>query len=62
MPFLEKTKVDVVKMAAELGVPLELTWSCYYDRNEQCGKCESCLERREAFEKAGLKDPLYLAS
>jgi 7-cyano-7-deazaguanine synthase len=62
MPFIEKTKVDVVKVAVKLGVPLELTWSCYYDRDEQCGKCVSCLERAEAFEKAGLKDPLPLAS
>lgn len=62
MPFIEKTKLDVVKMAAELRVPLELTWSCYYDRDEHCGKCESCLERTEAFEKGGLKDPLTLAS
>lgn len=62
MPFIEKAKSDVVKLAAELRVPLELTWSCYYDRDEHCGKCESCLERTEAFKNAGLKDPLNLAS
>jgi 7-cyano-7-deazaguanine synthase len=61
MPFIEKTKYDVVKMAAELRVPLELTWSCYYDRDEHCGKCESCLERTEALEKTGIKDPSTLA-
>ena len=58
MPFIEKTKLDVVKMATELRVPLELTWSCYYDRDEHCGKCESCLERTEAFDKIGLKNQL----
>ena len=57
MPFIEKTKGDIVKLAAQLRVPLELTWSCYYDREDPCGKCESCVERAEAFEEAGLKDP-----
>jgi len=58
MPFIEKTKGDVVKLAAQLRVPLELTWSCYYDREKPCGECESCVERAEAFEDAGLRDPL----
>jgi 7-cyano-7-deazaguanine synthase len=62
MPFIEKTKLDVVKKATELRVPLELTWSCYYDRDEHCGKCESCMERTEALEKTGLKGRLTLAS
>ena len=57
MPFLGKTKTDIVKMAVELGVPLELTWSCYYNRSEQCGECVTCLEREEAFTKAGVEDP-----
>jgi len=56
MPFLEKSKSDVVRMARELGVPIELTWSCYYDRAEQCGECESCLEREDALEKAGFEE------
>ncbi len=60
MPFIEKTKVELVKLATQLRVPLELTWSCYYDRDEPCGKCESCLERAEAFEKTGLRDPATL--
>jgi len=47
-----------VKLAAQLRVPLELTWSCYYDREKPCGECESCVERAEAFEDAGLRDPL----
>ncbi len=57
MPFLDKTKMDIVKMAVELGVPLELTWSCYYGGNEQCGRCVTCLERQEAFTAAGVEDP-----
>ena len=43
MPFLDKDKAEVVKMAYELGAPLELTWSCFYDLEEQCGRCGTCL-------------------
>jgi 7-cyano-7-deazaguanine synthase len=56
MPFIQKSKADVLKMANEFKVPLDLTWTCYYDRETQCGKCASCLERADAFEKAGLTD------
>ena len=58
MPFLQRSKADVVKMAGELEVPLELTWSCYYDRKDQCRECVSCLEREVAFAEAGSIDPL----
>ena len=57
LPFIEKAKGDVVKLALKLRVPLDLTWSCYYDREAPCGHCESCGERAEAFEKAGVRDP-----
>ena len=56
MPFIQKSKADVLKMANEFKVPLDLTWTCYYDRETQCGECASCLERADAFEKAGLTD------
>lgn len=58
MPFLEKSKTDVLKTAMELKVPLELTWSCYYDEDKPCKKCVTCLERADAFSRVGLKDPL----
>lgn len=60
MPFLQRSKADVVRIARELKVPLELTWSCYHDGTEQCGECESCSERADAFAEAGLTDPLML--
>jgi len=56
MPFLGKTKTDIAKMAVELKVPLELTWSCYHNGSEQCGECVACHEREEAFTNAGVKD------
>ncbi|MDQ1278843.1 MAG: 7-cyano-7-deazaguanine synthase [Thermoproteota archaeon] len=57
MPFLHRTKQDVLKIGSTLGVPYELTWSCYYDGNEPCQRCVQCSERTDAFAKAGLKDP-----
>ncbi len=55
LPFLEKTKGEVVTLAQALRVPLDLTWSCYYDRATPCGRCESCVERADAFTHAGIR-------
>ena len=56
-PFNDLTKSEVVKMGTELGVPFHLTWSCYLAKEKHCGKCESCVNRKNAFEKAGIPDP-----
>lgn len=61
-PFVHKSKADIVRVGAELGVPFELTWSCYKGGEIHCGACGTCFERREAFELAGVADPTsYLA-
>ncbi|MBV9611779.1 MAG: 7-cyano-7-deazaguanine synthase QueC [Acidobacteriaceae bacterium] len=59
-PLIEMTKADIVRKAAELGVDLGLTHSCYDpdDSGHPCGRCDSCLLRRKGFEEAGLADPL----
>lgn len=57
-PILTKSKAEIVKEAVRLGVPLELTWSCYRGAAKACGRCDSCLLRLEGFSKAGVKDPL----
>jgi 7-cyano-7-deazaguanine synthase len=59
-PFLypkSMSKTDVVKLGATLSVPFELTWSCYKGGKEHCGRCSTCLERREAFNVAKVVDP-----
>ena len=56
-PFLHLRKVDIALRAAELGVPLYLSWSCYRGGELHCGRCGTCTERHEAFELAGLSDP-----
>jgi 7-cyano-7-deazaguanine synthase len=56
-PFNGYKKSELLKEAAKLGVPLELTWSCYRDGQKHCDKCESCVNRKRAFKEAGITDP-----
>lgn len=57
-PLLRLTKADVVRLGDRLGVPWELTWSCYAGGRTPCGRCDSCRWRRKGFEEAGRSDPL----
>ena len=56
-PFSGKRKSEVIVEGAKLGVPFELTWSCYREAEKHCGKCESCVNRKKAFKEAGVADP-----
>jgi 7-cyano-7-deazaguanine synthase len=58
LPFAKSSKAEVIKKAVEWRVPLESTWSCYWDATQPCGKCVSCVERAEAFAIVGVIDPL----
>ena len=56
-PFLYISKADIVAQGHRLGVPFAETWSCYKGGATHCGLCGTCVERREAFELAGVLDP-----
>ena len=56
-PFVDWTKADIVRRGAELSVPFVKTWSCYKGGDLHCGRCGTCIERREAFDLAKVKDP-----
>lgn len=60
-PILNFSKEEIVKKGAELGVPFDLTWSCYSDGKEPCGVCESCALRAKGFQEAGIADPLFMS-
>ncbi len=47
-PLINCTKDDIVKIALDKGVPLELVRSCYNKANKNCGKCESCKNLKQA--------------
>ena len=57
-PFVQWSKADIVKKGLELGVPYELTWSCYEGGVRPCGVCGTCIDRIRAFELNGVTDPL----
>lgn len=61
-PFVNMTKKDVVEKGLRLGVPYELTWSCYEGNDRPCGVCGTCIDRRKAFEENGVADPLTAVS
>lgn len=57
-PFIEMTKAEIVTLGEALGAPFALTYSCYEgELNIHCGKCGTCVERREAFRNANITDP-----
>lgn len=62
-PFIAMDKTGIARRAAELGIDLGETWSCYKGGEVHCGTCGTCVERREAFALAGIDDPTpYLAT
>ena len=56
-PFVNVSKAEVVRIGLELGVPYELTWSCYEGGEKPCGKCGTCIDRAAAFQANHMEDP-----
>lgn len=61
-PFVDWSKADIARRGAELDVPFEATWSCYKGGTVHCGRCGTCIERREAFDLAQVKDKTAYAA
>ena len=57
-PLIHRTKASIVETGLGLGVPFELTSSCYYGGQKACGLCDSCRIRLQAFSTVGIKDPI----
>ena len=55
--FTNITKSDIARLGKRLGVDYSLTYSCYKGGEKHCGKCGTCVERKEAMAQAGIEDP-----
>ena len=55
-PYTNITKADIAARGKRLGIDYSETWSCYKGGLHHCGRCATCIERREAFRQAGVAD------
>ncbi|GLQ36344.1 7-cyano-7-deazaguanine synthase [Amylibacter marinus] len=60
-PYVNVPKSDIVVDGARHNTPFADTWSCYKGGDLHCGRCGTCVERREAFHIAGIPDPTEYA-
>ncbi len=56
-PYTLLTKAQIAKRGKKLGVDYGHTYSCYKGREKHCGRCGTCIERRQALAEAGIDDP-----
>lgn len=56
-PYTSISKTDIARRGKELGINYAETWSCYKGGTIHCGKCGTCVERKEALREAGINDP-----
>ena len=60
VPLAELDRKTIINLAIELNVPIELTWSCHSNKSKtHCGQCYACVQRIEAFNSLGIKDPVF---
>lgn len=56
--FQHATKAEIIEYGMQIGVPYDLTHSCYRGSRPACGACSTCHARLDAFTEAGYPDPL----
>ncbi|WP_353933097.1 7-cyano-7-deazaguanine synthase QueC [Okeanomitos corallinicola TIOX110] len=57
-PLIDLKKTEIIQLGNQLGVPWDLTWSCYAGGEKACGVCDSCRLRLAAFSELGREDPV----
>ena len=55
-PYTHLTKGEIAARGRELGIDYAETWSCYKGGEKHCGRCGTCVERKEALAEAGIED------
>ena len=55
-PYTNISKADIARKGKLLGVDYSKTWSCYKGGKVHCGRCATCIERKEALRLAGIED------
>ncbi|MBR1428491.1 MAG: 7-cyano-7-deazaguanine synthase QueC [Prevotella sp.] len=55
-PYTHLSKADIAKRGKSLGIDYSKTWSCYKGGDKHCGRCGTCVERKEALRDAGIED------
>ena len=56
-PYTGISKTDIARQGKAIGMDYSLTYSCYKGGQRHCGKCGTCVERKEALRDAGIDDP-----
>ncbi len=55
-PYTNISKTEIARHGAKLGIDYAETWSCYKGGEQQCGRCATCQERKQALKEAGIVD------
>jgi len=55
-PYTGMSKTDIARLGKYMGIDYSETWSCYKGGEHHCGKCGTCVERKEALNDAGIED------
>ena len=56
-PFIKKSKAEIAQIGLDMDLDYGETWSCYKGDRLHCGRCGTCVERKEAFELIRATDP-----